>query len=115
MTALRRDLVIEQGASWNQAWRFTVGGQPFVDASWTVRAQARQRQDATEVLHEWTSTGPSANASIDNQGTVVLTVEASTSSAWAWRYGVYDLEVSKAGVTHRLVEGLVRVVGEVTR
>lgn len=110
--SLRADLTIVQGATWTRGWRFTTSGQPFIDSTWTVKAQIRASRDNATVLHEWTS---STGASITDDGTLTITVAPATSAAWPWSTAVYDLEVTKAGTTYRLLSGTVTVDREVTR
>ncbi|MFI6634264.1 hypothetical protein ACIBI7_35745 [Nonomuraea fuscirosea] len=47
---------------------------------------------------------------------MLLHIPGATSAAWTWRVGVYDLElVDVGGRPLRLLQGAVRVTGEVTR
>lgn len=113
MTALRRNLTIEQGTTWTQGWQFNSNGQPMFTSAAVVKAQIRERFDSDAVLHEWSSAA--GNATATNDGTVTLTLPAAVSSGWGWRLAVWDLEVTFQGVTWRLVEGRVVVSPEVTR
>lgn len=116
MSALTRDLTIEQGTSWSQGWQFRLASDhttPAYDSTWSVDAQVRAEPDSATVLHEWSTAA--GNASLDNTGVLILTVEPAESSAWSWTWASYDVEVSKAGVTTRVLEGHVTVVPEVTR
>ena len=49
-------------------------------------------------------------------GQFALYIPAAESSAWAWRRGVYDLEITHvaSGIVKRLLEGAVTVSPEVT-
>lgn len=113
MQPITRDLVIPQGTSWTMGWKLTSDGQPLVDSTWTGHAQVRETAEGDVVLHEWASAN--GTFTIADDGTIILSVTAATSSAWLWRWGVYDVEVSKGVTTHRILEGSVTVDPEVTR
>lgn len=112
--SLRQDhLLIPQGTTWTMRWPLTdAEGNPLDTAGWTVRAQVRARHGAPTVLYEWSSA--LGNATI-GPTSVDLTVAAAVSSAWGWRTGVYDVELTTAqGVVTRLTQGTVTVDPEVT-
>lgn len=86
--------------------------------TWTgfsVRGQIRERPESPTVLHEWTSTGGSPNASFDGSD-VVLSLPHGTSTAWAWAHARFDVELTDPqGRVARIAEGHVIVEREVTR
>lgn len=107
-------LVIQQGTTWAVSWPITDDqGSPLDVSGCTVRSQIRPAKDSDEVLHEFsTQTG---NASAE-QNAVTLSVAPAVSSAWTWRNGVYDVELTDpAGRVARIAEGTVTVSPEVTR
>lgn len=108
MSASKVDLEIEQGTTWAHGWAVTYNGQP-VDDTWVARGQIRRVATAAEVLHTFAAT-------VDGGGNVVVAVEPDQSSAWAWRTGVYDVEVENPdGTVLRVASGKVLVSPEVTR
>lgn len=112
MSAIRRDLTIEQGTTWTHGFQVSVDSVP-ITSGWTVRSQVRARPDADTVLHEWSTSN--GNASVDS-GVVKLTVMPAVSSAWSWWFGYYDVEIiSPTGVVLRVASGRVSVSAEVTR
>lgn len=115
MTALPLDLVIEAGSTWSHGIYPTVNGQPLLEDSWTAKAQVRAHLSSDEVLFEWSTAA--GNASISAGKAVILTVSAEVSSAWPWKAGLYDLEVSSpdGSITHRIAQGKVSVLSEITR
>jgi hypothetical protein len=113
MEPVERSLRIRKGASWTRAYRLTTGGQPLIDSSWEARAQVRADYDAAAVLHEWSTAA--GTITVEDDGTIFLTVEPAVSTAWQWEIGVWDLEASKAGVTYPLLAGTVIAEPEVTR
>lgn len=113
MHSIPRDLAITQGATWSAGWQFTTDGTPLVDSTWTARAQVRATKNSPTVLHEWSTA--LGTIEVRDDGTVILSVAPATSSAWTWRDGVYDVELTKDGTTHRLIEGQVTVDTQVTR
>lgn len=110
----RVDLVIEQGTTWGIAFPLLdEADQPADLTGWSARAQVRTKVGDSTVLYEWSSDG--GNIEVGN-GRAILTVPPAVSSAWTWRKGVYDLELtSPSGDVIRPVGGGVRVDPEVTR
>lgn len=109
MTALRSNLTIEQGTTWSHGWSVTYNGDP-IDDTWTARGQIRASSRSEEVLHDFDPT-------VNDDGSVVVGVDADDSTAWEWFSGVYDVEVVNANesVVLRIAEGSVLVSPEVTR
>jgi len=112
MSALQRDLTVEQGATWAHGFGVTINSIAIAD-TWTVRSQVRASPRSTTVLHEWsTAIGNAAVA----DGAVTLSLDPAESSAWEWRAGSYDIEVtSPDGDVYRVASGTIRVNAEVTR
>jgi hypothetical protein len=110
---LRYDLRINQGETYQVAIPvLDEDGDPVSLSGVTAKAQARSLDDDS-LLHEWTV----ANSGLAfDEHKVVVKVPAATSSAWTWRIGRYDLELTdgSSNVT-RLVEGYVLVKPEVVR
>lgn len=107
MPAVTTDLAIEQGTTWTHGWSVTYNGTP-IDDTWTARSQIRATAASKDLLHEF---APAVTA----EGAVVLGIDPATSSAWTWRSGIYDVEVTKGDVTLRVARGRVDVSPEVTR
>ncbi|WHT21008.1 hypothetical protein N8J89_08055 [Crossiella sp. CA-258035] len=106
---MRYDITIPQGTTWTVSIPVLApNGTPQNLTGWNAAGQVRAFHESPEVLH---------NISINLEGSnVVLTVLPTTSSAWAWRNGVYDVELtSPDSKVIRLVEGHVTVTPEVTR
>lgn len=105
---VKSDLLVKQGATFGRGWLVRVNGVP-IDETWTARGQIRSRVGGP-LLHDL---APSVNA----DGSVVFIIDADESSAWAWRKGVYDIEVSNSDntITRRVAEGKVKIDPEVTR
>jgi hypothetical protein len=129
------DLVIPQGASesatWPTPWLYGEGdpvappsGWP---GSWTARMQIRdQRGPGSTVLATLHSSVPAEgvlllDTSVEDAITyarVTPVIDPVTSAGWAWadsdEPAVWDLELMGGGRVIRLVEGSVRLSGEVT-
>jgi hypothetical protein len=99
---LRFDLRINQGETFQVAVPVFLPNGDEADLSGsTARGQIRSHAAAPTALY-------------GNE--VVLSVPAADSSAWAWRTGAYDVEITDtAGNITRLVEGYVVVHPDVTR
>ena len=103
-------LIVDQGA--NYALSIPVlndNGGPTTVTGWTVTGQIRAYPNGSTVLHELELTVGGT--------TVTLQIPAADSSAWTWRTGRYDVELTSPDglVKARLIEGLVVVRPEVTR
>lgn len=107
-------LVIQQGTTWGISWPITDDqGNPLDVTGYTVQAQIRPSKDSAEVLHEFSTQAGNALA---EQNAVTLSVPPATSSAWSWRNGVYDVELTDPqGRVARIAEGMVTISPEVTR
>jgi hypothetical protein len=134
--ALREDLVIPQGKSWvGPLWALLGEDNAPVSLDGKLaRAQVRESARDALVLHEWTTTKGNIAIYDDvvvtirlDDGTdlpvrttaIALTVKPTESTAWAWRSGVYDVEVADLAnpddVWSVVEESAVRVASEVTR
>jgi len=111
---LRYHLRINQGETFQVAIPvLDANGAPVSLSGMTARGQIRTHAADPTVLHEWTL-GNSGIAFDANN--VVLKVPATTSAAWTWRTGAYDVELTDgSGNVTRLVDGHVIVHPEVTR
>lgn len=120
MSAHKVNLVIEQGATFDQTFTWMSGASretavPVDLTGCKARAQIRAEIDSPDVLLELTTEngrillgGPA--------GTIRLLVGAADTAAIDWDAGVYDLEVEfPNGHVVRRMAGCVRVSKEVTR
>lgn len=107
--AQKVNIVLDQGTTFSTTYEFTDdNGDPIDFSTYTGAAQMRKSY-ATSTPHSFT-------VGLGTNGIVSLTMNSATTSAiTAGRY-VYDLEVTdQAGITSRLVEGIVTVTPQVTR
>ena len=117
MSAFKLNLKIDQGATFDKSVTWKVG-KPAVPVDLTgatARMQIRPKIDSATVLVELTTeNGRIALGGVT--GDVTLTIEAAITTDFAWREGVYDLEIIFADTTvKRLLSGSVAVSPEVTR
>lgn len=89
-------------------------GDPIDLTGYSVRMQVRESVTSpTPLLSLTIGDGITVNAPA---GEITLSVADDVTATWAWRYGLYDLEIeSPAGDTTRLLKGEVEVSAEVTR
>lgn len=119
MTAIRQNLVIEQGATFvfNINWIQSDATTPVDITGFTARMHVRDSVDAAATLIEFTT----ENSRIvlgDAAGTIQLSMTATDTAALSFTNGVYDLELVDTGGTGdvtRLTYGGVEVRPEVTR
>lgn len=107
-------VIIQQGTTWAMEWTVTDDtDQPLDVTGWGVKSQIRATPEAETVLHEWSNVAGNA---VPGNGSVMITVSPATSSAWTWRSGVFDIELTNlSGQVARLDEGTVEVSPEITR
>lgn len=89
-------------------------GVPITNfTGYTVKAQVRERVESATVLHEWST----ALGTVTTSGSkLVLAVAGTTSTAWTWTHGRYDVELTNPlGKVARVAEGHITVSREVTR
>lgn len=116
--ALRDDLVIPQGSTWNRSWAITdANNNPLTVTGWSVRSQIRSSATAPVVLFEWNTTGGAGIGVATASGTTVqINLTGSTDSAsWPFLSGQYDVFLTDpAGHPTRIVEGSIRITPSVT-
>lgn len=116
MTAGRRDITIEQGATftYNLIWKDS-DGSPIDLTGYTARMQVRKNYNTSDTLLDLTTENGAITLG-GSLGTIAVVGAADDTSAIDARTGVYDLElVSAGGTVTRLIEGKVTINPEVTR
>lgn len=119
MTATRYDFNLEQGADLDftvQVWADDTHTviQPLT--GWDARMMIRPTRDDTgSPLVSLTSTPASGLTINGSAGQVTVFVSGSTTAAYTWDNGQYDLEVYDSTQVKRVLEGNVSVTQEVTR
>jgi hypothetical protein len=111
---LRYDLRINQGETFQlEVPVLDDDDDPASLAGLVARGQIRAHARSAAVFYEWSL----ANSNIALDGNdVILTVPAAASSLWTFRTGSWSVELTDgAGITTRLIEGLVIVHPEVVR
>lgn len=117
MTAAYYKIQVEQGATWRRVLTVKDEAGEAVDLTgYTARMDVRESADSHEPLLRL-GTGTGGGITVDGAaGQVTLLIADETSAAWAWRHGVYDLELeSPGGEVERLLRGEFVVDREVTR
>ena len=125
--AARYDFIIEQGATfyttfvWKNQDNACCEGTPAAPAAvdltdYTPRIQVRPSAGSGTLYFEANPTNGYLFVVTPETGTFGLSIPASVSTAWTWRRGVYDLEMTNtvSGVVTRLLEGTITVSPEVT-
>jgi len=107
--AERVNIIMDQGTTFNTQYVFTDDNDNLIDfSSYTANSQMRKAYTS--------NTAYAFTVSMNSNGTIILSMNAATtSSITAGRY-MYDLEVQDVnGTRSRLVEGMVTVTPEITR
>jgi hypothetical protein len=106
--AVKTNIVIDQGTDFNSSFTFTDESDEPIDFSiYTANSQLRKTYTS--------SISYTFQTSLTNNGIIILSMNAATTSNLSPGRYVYDLEVEAAGVRSRLVEGVVTVTPQVTR
>ena len=114
--AARKDLVIEQGATFLLDLVLEDPAKQPVDLTGaTAQMQGRLRVGAGTTLFDWSVSG--GQITIDGPaGAVKVSVPASQTRTLSFDVGVYDLEITESdGTVLRVLEGVVELSKEVTR
>ena len=120
MPAVRKNLVIEQGATFKFtiSWMLAEGSAPVDITGYTARMHIRDNIDAVDpALVELTTENLRITLG-GTSGTIQLSLSAVDTAAITFTEGVYDLELVNTGGTGdvtRLTYGGVEVRPEVTR
>lgn len=113
--AQKENLSIDQGVTYKHRFDYVDTTNTPIDISgYTARMQIRESVDDTVTVYDSTV---GSDIEIDGpNGTVTLTIPATTTEAFTFSAGVYDIEiVSSQSEVIRLVEGRVKIRPEVTR
>lgn len=116
MAAARKNLVIEQGATFtlDMVYRQS-NGTPVNLTGYSARMQIRLRHESPTALLSFTTQGGSIVLG-GALGTIVVTATATQTAALPARSAVYDLELVAPDTTvTRLMQGSVTITPEVTR
>jgi len=116
MAAGGYNILIEQGATYDQTFTWEVSGSPVNLTGYTARMQFRDSMASpTKVVEFGVTTGATITLG-GAAGTIRVQLTATATAALNAGSYVYDLElVSGAGVVTRLLQGAVSVNPEVTR
>ena len=121
------DFTIEQGATfyttfvWKQQDNACCDETPAAPAAvdltnYTVRMQVRPSAGSGTLYFEANATNGYMFVVTPETGTFAISIPAAVSSAWTWRRGVYDIEMTNtaSSVVTRLLQGTITVSTDVT-
>jgi tRNA A37 threonylcarbamoyltransferase TsaD len=111
------DIVIFQGATFDQVLYYETGDPPFaVDlAGYTAKMQIRSKPESKAIILEL-STGNTRITLNETTGSIRLFIsDQDTASLSVCDKAVYDLELYNGAVTTRILQGNVIISPEVTR
>lgn len=107
------DFVFEQGTTIARLLTWKRSNVPVDLTGYTARMEIRDKYGGN-LLYRF-DLGQGNLVLGGTAGTIILRVPPSTSAAWTWRAGVYDLEVIDSnGDVARLIQGKVKISPEVT-
>jgi hypothetical protein len=113
MPAAQYDLLIEQGATFEQEfiWKDSTG-TPIDLSTYTARMKIRQLKTDTEIVSLTSSSG----ITLTSGGSITILISATATAALPTCRARYDLELQDAlGTVTRLLQGDVEISAEVTR
>ncbi|GIH95353.1 hypothetical protein ACFFMN_23615 [Planobispora siamensis] len=117
MPAAYWKIQVDQGETWRMVLRLkNPDGTPLDLTGYSARMQVRESVTSPTPLLSLTSAPGGGITITASDGRVELHVADEITAAWAWRYGLYGLEIeSPGGETTALLKGEVEVSAEVTR
>jgi len=114
MTPGKYNLVCPQGATFSKQLTWAIDGDPVDLTSYTARMQVREKYTSTNTILNLTTENGGITLG-DEEGTVQIDIDATTTSGVVAKDYVYDLELISSSVVTRLIEGRFIVTPEVTR
>lgn len=114
MTPGKYNLVCPQGATFSKQLTWAIDGDPVDLTSYTARMQVREKYTSTVAILNLTT----ENGGIllgDDEGTIQIEIDATTTSGIVAKDYVYDIELVSSSTVTRLLEGRFIVTPEVTR
>jgi hypothetical protein len=121
MTAAKRNLYIEQGATFNLAFTWNEGtsdaiGAPVDLTGCKARMQVRAKQQSPVIVDASSDSESPAILLGGDTGTIEVTLTAEMTDLLSVKSGLYDLEVEfPDGTVYRLLEGSVTVSPNITQ
>jgi hypothetical protein len=113
------DLTIYKGSTFskNFQWKTGTPAVPVDLTGCTLKMQVRKNVMDTNVLAEFSSTNGLLTVTNAAQGRIALEIPASTSTAFTFMAGVYDIEITFVGTgdVYRIIEGCFSAIPEVTK
>jgi hypothetical protein len=114
MTPGKYNLVCPQGATFSKQLTWAIDGDPVDLTSYTARMQVREKYTSTVPILNLTTENGGITLG-DDEGTVQIDIDATTTSGIVAKDYVYDLELVASSTVTRLIEGRFIVTPEVTR
>lgn len=130
MAAGKYDFTIEQGTTFitTFVWKTQPGSccnDPEADipppeprdlTEYSLRMQVRPSAGSATLYFDANEDNNKLVKVTPEEGIFALYISPADSSGWAWRRGVYDIELEHvpSGIVHRLLEGAITVSPEVT-
>jgi hypothetical protein len=116
MSAAKKDIYIEQGASFSYKLTVSSSSVPVDVTSWTFSGQVRRTYDASAILASFTFT---ILDQVTNTGEVLVELTDTVTSGIPAEKDitnyVYDIEAAVSGKKYRLYQGKAVLSAEVTR
>lgn len=116
MAAARYDITIEQGATWELNFTYSVASTPFNLTGWGIRSKIRQSQNTPASIYLATPYGEGITAT-PLLGDITLVATATQTQSVNWERGIWDVEIFTLTATptvKRLLKGLVKIDKEAT-
>jgi hypothetical protein len=108
--ATTEDINVEQGADFSAEITVLKDGLPFDLTGYTLTGQVRRTMNSTDVDTTLTLILHDTKTNV-----IVLSISSAATTSLSYKRYVYDIEASKDGVVHRIIQGFVNVSPNVTR
>lgn len=111
ITPTTNNLLVYQGATFDQTFTLTVSGSPVNLTGYTAAMKVRATPAADAVLSLTNGSGITLGGAA---GTVAVVITATQTTAIPAGQYLYDLKLTSAGVVTRFIQGTFKVSAEIT-
>jgi len=109
------NFTIEQGTTFKRTFNYKdSSGNPLSLTGYSARMEIKDKIGGNQISF-FSTTGVGLSIAPTNAtNSVILTIDAGTTSQYTFTNAVYDLEIELAGVVTRLLQGKIKLSKEVT-
>ena len=115
MITTRYNLVCPQGSTFYQKIVYKIDDVEIDLTTYDAEMQVREKSSSADAIVSLTTFGYDPSIILDNEGTIELMIDATTTAEFYPKEYVYDLKLIDGETISRLIEGKFIVTSEVTK